>query len=168
MLGDPTLCAAILAAFRAQAGPGSALRVLDHAPLQGTGSAEHAVSVRGTPLEVGGKAILLKADGAYVLAAYSAARRLHSNTLRKALGVRRMRFATRDELAQQTGLVPGCVPPVGQPLLPFPLYADPSLTHNEVIAFTPGLLTRSVVAPVALWLAVARPTIVAFTVAPGE
>ena len=116
---------------------------------------------------MGGKTLLLKADGSFVLAAFSAARRLHSNTLRKALGVRRMRFATRDELHTATGLVPGCVPPFGPPVLDFPLYADESLLEQPTLAFTPGLLTCSVVTPSAVWQALAQPRVLSFTVAGG-
>lgn len=159
--GNPTLCAAILARFRAA---GALHDVLEHAPLSGAGSAADAVRLRGTPLRMGGKALLLKADGNYLVAAFSASRRLHSNTLRKALGVRRMRFASREELLDATGLVPGCVPPFGRPLLPFPLFADPSLLENDAIAFTPGLLTCSVVTPAEVWQELAQPTVLHFTV----
>ncbi len=118
-------------------------------------------------MEIGGKTLLLKADGSFLLAAFSAARRLHSNTLRKALGVRRMRFATREELHEATGLVPGCVPPFGPPVLDFPLYADPSLLEQPTVAFTPGLLACSLITPSAVWRDLAQPKVLPFAVLDG-
>ena len=56
-----------------------------------------------------------------------------------------LRFATADELMDLTGLVPGSVPPFGEPVLPFPLFVDESIEANDRIAFNAGSLTDSVV-----------------------
>ena len=75
-----------------------------------------------------------------------------------------MRFATRDELAEQTGLVPGSVPPFGEPILPFALYVDAAIKENARIAFNAGSLTDSIIMPVNEYLKISRPThIFAFT-----
>ena len=56
-----------------------------------------------------------------------------------------MRFASRIELLELTGLVPGAVPPFGKPVLDFPLYVDERLRQNTRIAFNAGMLTRSMI-----------------------
>jgi len=126
-------------------------------------TAEEAAAARGTPLAMGAKSILFKADGTFRIFTLSAARGLRSRLVRKELGVRRTRFATAEELHRLTGLAPGAVPPFGEPILPFELVADPSLLANERIAFTPGVRDRSILLATADWLAVARPRVFAFS-----
>ncbi len=58
--------------------------------------------------------------------------------------MKKFRFATPQELAA-FGLVPGAVPPFGEPVLPLALHVDPSVLANEVIAFNAGSLTESII-----------------------
>jgi prolyl-tRNA editing enzyme YbaK/EbsC (Cys-tRNA(Pro) deacylase) len=62
-----------------------------------------------------------------------------------------LRFATPEELRALTGLVPGCVPPFGRPILDLPLYVDESVLANDRIAFNAGLLTESFIMATADW-----------------
>jgi Ala-tRNA(Pro) deacylase len=123
-----------------------------------TRTSEEAARARGESLEIGGKALLMKVGDGFALFVISAARRIDSTALRRQLGARKLRFATAEELRQRTGLVSGDVPPFGEPILPFPLYADESLFDNERIAFNAGSLTDSIIMEVADWERVARPT----------
>ena len=160
-LGNPTVEMAIRHALE-QAG--SPYRTVEHAPVD---DARHAAALRGTPLAIGGKSLLMKAGEDFILVATSSAGRIDSRRLRAHLGVRRLRFATRDELASLTGLVPGCVPPFGPPVLPFPLHADRGLLSNAQIAFTPGVRIRSFVMTSADWARVATPFFGDFVTVPG-
>ncbi|UCD74262.1 MAG: hypothetical protein JSV91_10775 [Phycisphaerales bacterium] len=128
---------------------------LTHEP---TRTSAEAARVRGLSMEIGGKALLMKAGTGdrFVLVVMSAALKLDSNALRHELGVDRLRFATVDELRELTGLVPGCVPPFGEPILPFPLYLDQSILSNDRIAFNAGSLTNSLILAVEDYRAVAR------------
>jgi prolyl-tRNA editing enzyme YbaK/EbsC (Cys-tRNA(Pro) deacylase) len=121
---------------------GVGYRHLTHEP---TPTSEDAARVRGEPLALGGKALVIKAADRHVLLVISAARRLDSAKLKKALGVRRTRFATPEELHDLTGLVPGAVPPFGEPILSLPLYLDASVLGNDRIAFNAGSLTDSII-----------------------
>lgn len=124
---------------------GVTYRHLEHEP---TYTSEQSAQVRGMPQKIGGKALLMKAGKGdrFVLVVISADLQVKSSRLRKALGVDRMRFATKEELAELTGgLVPGCVPPFGEPIMPFPLYVDESVFENDQIAFNAGSLTHSVI-----------------------
>jgi Ala-tRNA(Pro) deacylase len=104
-----------------------------------------AARVRGEPLEIGAKALVMKVDDRFCLFVMSAALRVDSRRIRSYLGARRTRFATTDELLELTALPPGGIPPVGPPILDLPLCVDPSVFRNERMAFNAGSLAHSVV-----------------------
>ena len=118
------------------------LREARHEP---TRTSEESARARGEPMRVGGKALLLKVDDTFRLFVLSADRKLDSAAIKQHFAARRTRFATPDELMEKTGLVPGSVPPFGPPILPFPLYTDPSVFENDRVAFNAGSLTDSMV-----------------------
>lgn len=117
-------------------------RQLEHEP---TLTSEESARVRGEPLEIGGKAMVVKADHDFHLVVISAACRLKSSRLKRALKARKLRFATADELFELTGLVPGSVPPFGPPVLSLALHVDVSIMNQTRIAFNAGSLTNSVI-----------------------
>lgn len=126
-------------------------------------SADSAAASRGTPLAIGGKAILLRpGDKGFCLCVLSAATELDSKLVRKAFGVRRLRFATPEELLELTGLVPGTVPPFGEPVLPFQLFADRGMVAQPEIAFTAGRPDRSLVIAIGDYVRVAGPRVLTF------
>jgi prolyl-tRNA editing enzyme YbaK/EbsC (Cys-tRNA(Pro) deacylase) len=139
------------------AAPG--FREVHHEP---TTTSEASALARGEPLEVGGKAIVMKADDAFHLFVISAARKIDARKIRAHLHARKTRFATAEELRTLTGLVPGSVPPFGHPLLPLPLHADVSVTTLDRIAFNAASLTDSVIMATADWLRLARPDVFDF------
>jgi prolyl-tRNA editing enzyme YbaK/EbsC (Cys-tRNA(Pro) deacylase) len=139
---------------------GVAYRVVEHAP---TRTSEESAAARGEPLDVGAKALLLKTDDVFRLFVMCADTQLDSGAVRKFLGVKKTRFATPDELRELTGLVPGSVPPFGEPVLPFALYADEQIgVRHDRVAFNAGSLTTSVVMPAADWRQIAKPQQFAF------
>ena len=91
---------------------------------------------------------------------------IDSAAIRERFGTRTLRFARADELREQTGLVPGSVPPFGRPILPFELFVDPSIVANDRIAFNAGLLTHSIILSVEDYLTVAKPVIFPFAQQP--
>ena len=113
---------------------------------------------RGEELRVGAKALLLRTDDVFRLFVLPADRKLDSTAIRRYLGVRRTRFATLDELGQLTGLIPGSVPPFGEPILPFKLYGDTRLgEETDRLAFNAGSLTDSIIMSATDWVRIARP-----------
>ena len=114
-------------------------REVEHPP---THTSEESAKARGEELRIGGKALLMKGDDRFSLFVLPADRKIDSAAVRRELGFRKLRFATRDELADLTRLVPGSVPPFGEPLLPFPLYVDEAIRQNERIAFNAGSHTE--------------------------
>src|SRR4051812_4710347 len=103
---------------------GVQFKEISHAP---THTSEESARVRGESLTVGAKALLLKTDVLFRLFVLPADRQLDAKKVKQQLGVRGVRFATKEELLELTGLVPGAVPPFGQPVLPFELYGDSSI-----------------------------------------
>ncbi|HXV85904.1 MAG TPA: YbaK/EbsC family protein [Gemmatimonadales bacterium] len=138
---------------------GIAFRQVHHAP---THTSEESARARGEPLEVGGKALVLKVDHDFKLFVLSAARGVDSGAIRRRFAAKRSRFATPEELQALTGLVPGAVPPFGRPILNLDLYADPSIRSQDRIAFNAGSLTDSIIMTVDDYLAIARPEVFPF------
>lgn len=130
-------------------------REVHHPP---TRTSEESALARGEPLEIGGKALLLKAeDDLFRLLVLPANAKLDSQSLRQELGLKKSRFATPEELLELTGLVPGSVPPFGQPILPFDLYVDQGVAENDRIAFNAGSLTDSIILSTADYMRAAKP-----------
>lgn len=141
-------------------GAGISYRTVHHQP---THTSEESARARGEEVRIGGKALLVKTGEEFRLFVLSAACKLDSSALKQRFGVKKIRFASADELADRTGLVPGAVPPFGHPILPFDLFVDESIVKNERIAFNAGSLTDSIVMPTADYLKVARPTVFLFS-----
>lgn len=136
-----------------------AYRELHHEP---TRTSEESAKARGEELKNGGKSLLLKVGDGFRLFVFSAALALDSRALKERFSTRYVRFATKEELLELTGLVPGSVPPFGRPVLPFDLHVDESIVANERIAFNAGSLTDSIIMAVPDYLRVAKPTVFRF------
>lgn len=139
---------------------GADFKEIPHAPTQ---TSEESARVRGESLSVGAKALLLKTDDTYRLFVLPAHLQLDSKRVKQELGVRSIRFATKEELLELTGLVPGSVPPFGQPILPFELYGDTAIgAAEDKVAFNAASLTRSIVMKASDWKTIAKPKEFAF------
>ena len=134
---------------------GVTFREVEHEP---TRTSEESATARGEDLKVGAKALLLQTGDSFRLFVLPADRKLDSGAIRRELGVRKTRFATVEELQELVGLVPGSVPPFGEPILPFELYADESLgKETDRVAFNAGSLRNSIIMAASDWETVARP-----------
>jgi Ala-tRNA(Pro) deacylase len=128
--------------------------VLRHEPVF---TSEQAAAVRGTSLASGAKALVVKADDRFVMLVLPADRKLDSRKARTALGVKALRFASREEVEQLTGLQPGSIPPFGS-VFQLPTYCDPALAENSSINFNAGDHSISVQMAYADYAAVEKPT----------
>lgn len=131
------------------------VREVEHAPTE---TSEASAEVRGEPLYVGAKALLLKTDDVFRLFVLPADEKLDSAAVKSELELKKLRFATREELFELTGLVPGSVPPFGEPILPFELFADCSIgSREDKVAFNAGSLTHSIIMTATSWKQIAKP-----------
>jgi Ala-tRNA(Pro) deacylase len=113
---------------------GVSFTILRHEPVF---TSEQAAAVRATPLASGAKALVIKAGDEFVLLVLPADRKLDSRKARDVLGVKSLRFATKEEVQKLTGLQPGSIPPFGS-LFQLPTYCDPALGDNASINFNAG------------------------------
>lgn len=135
---------------------GITFREVHHQP---TRTSEESAAARGEDLSVGAKALLLRTDAVFQLFVLPADRKLDSTAIRRHLGLRKTRFASVEELDSLVGLVPGAVPPFGEPILPFNLYADEALgAATDRVAFNAGTLTDSIIMAASDWARIAKPT----------
>jgi Ala-tRNA(Pro) deacylase len=129
---------------------------LRHPPVY---TSEEAAAVRGTPLSSGAKALVMKAGERFVMLVLPADRKLESKLARQALGVKSLRFATKEEVLELTGLTPGSIPPFGS-LFNLPTYCDPALAANPKINFNAGDHAISVQLNYEDWVSVERPELI--------
>jgi Ala-tRNA(Pro) deacylase len=130
-----------------------AFDVLHHEPVY---TSQQAAEVRGTPLASGAKALVCKGDDRFVMFVLPADRKLANKAIRGALGWRKLRFATPEEVLTLTGLTPGSIPPFGS-LFDLPTYCDARLGENEKINFNAGDHSISVSMPYAEYVRVEDP-----------
>ena len=128
-------------------------RTVHHEP---TFTSEESAKARGEDVRIGGKAILMKIDDDFKLFVLSAAFKIDSKKIKEHFKAKSIRFATKEELHSLAGLVPGSVPPFGEPILDFDLFIDRSVLQNEMIAFNAGSLTDSIIMKVTDYLTVAH------------
>lgn len=115
-------------------GAGVPYTVLRHAPVF---TSEEAAAVRGVPLSSGAKALVMKIGDEFAMLVLPADRKADSKKIRAVFGVRSLRFATREEVEQLTGLQPGSIPPFGS-LFNLTTSCDPALAANASINFNAG------------------------------
>jgi Ala-tRNA(Pro) deacylase len=113
---------------------GLGYQTLRHEPVF---TSEEAARIRGTPLASGAKALICKGESGFVMFVVPADRKLDSHAVRRAKGWRKLRFATREEVLELTGLAPGSIPPFGS-LFGLPTLCDKRLGDNDVINFNAG------------------------------
>ncbi len=136
---------------------GAPFTVLRHEPVY---TSEEAARVRGAPLASGAKALVVKAGAGFAMCVIPADARLDGKRARRALGAGRLRFATREELRELTGLEPGAVPPFGS-LFGLATACDGGVAGGGQINFNAGAHTISVKMQAADYLTVERPTVAA-------
>ena len=108
--------------------------VVEHEPVY---TSEEAARVRGVPLSSGAKALVCKGEIGFVMFVMPAHLRLDSRQVRQVRGYRKLRFASRAEVLELTGLTPGCIPPFGS-LFGLSTFCDRQLGENETINFNAG------------------------------
>src|SRR2546421_5798233 len=138
---------------------GVAFDVLRHEPVF---TSEQAAAVRGTSLASGAKALVVKAGEKFVLIVLPADRKLDSKKARESFGVKALRFASKEEVEQLTGLQPGSIPPFGS-LFGLPTCCDPALADTPVVNFNAGDHAISVQMAYADYLLLENPRPLAIT-----
>jgi Ala-tRNA(Pro) deacylase len=129
--------------------------VLRHTPVY---TSEEAAAVRGTPLASGAKALICKVDDQFVMFVLPADRKLASKEARKTLSSKSIRFATKEEVFERTGLTPGSIPPFGS-LFGLPTWCDHALADQPRINFNAGDHAISISLSFDTYLTAEQPTL---------
>jgi Ala-tRNA(Pro) deacylase len=111
----------------------------EHAEVK---TSEEAAKMRGDDISIGAKALILKCDDRFVMCVLSASLKLDSKKLKQILGIKSLRFATPEEVLEQSGCLPGGVPPFAS-IFNLEMIVDPSVLANEFMAFNAGERTKS-------------------------
>jgi len=106
-------------------------------------TSEQAAKARGTPMHQGAKSLLLKGKQGFVLAVLPGDRKLDFKKLKNILGIKKIRFATTEEVREKMGCEVGACYPFGN-IINLKTYVDESLSKNKLISFNPGLHTCSI------------------------
>lgn len=138
-----------------------------HLEHEATPTSEDSARIRGDLLSQGAKAIVYKVEKEFYLFVFAADKKINPKKIKvhfkqQGMKAKKSRFASVDELLELTGLVPGAVPPFGEPILELPLFVDPSLLENEKISFNAGSLTNSITMQLEDYIQVAKPTVFEF------
>lgn len=114
--------------------------VLEHKPV---GTSEEVARERGEDIKIGIKAMVFKGNKGFFMVAISAAYKIDSKKVREKLKLRKLRFASPEELKELTSCISGAVPPFGH-LFGLKMYLDETVLKNENVAFNAGRLDRSI------------------------
>jgi len=126
-----------------------------HAPVF---TSEEAAAIRGTLLASGAKALICRADDRFLMIVLPADRKLASKAVRRSGGIKSLRFASREEVTQLTGLTPGSIPPFGS-LFGLTTWCDERLSEQPRINFNAGDHSISVSMTYADYIAAEQPQI---------
>ena len=109
------------------------------------------------------KSVVVWMDGAMALAVLPASHMIDFNLLKEVTGAKSVELAGEPEFKDR---FPECeigsMPPFGN-LFTMRVFASSSLSEDKEIAFNAGSLTHSIIMGLADWLAVAQPTVFAFS-----
>ena len=139
---------------------GVAFDLVEHTPVH---TSVEAALARGTRLEQGAKALVVRAEDRFVHCVLPAHLKVDNTALRAIVGARKLRFASRQELLQLTGCEPGAVPPFGN-LFGLPVLLDEALCANDRVAFNAGSTTMSITMRCADLVRVSGATVCRFAV----
>ena len=106
-------------------------------------TSEQAAKVRGESKSKGAKSLLLKSENDFILIVLPGDRKLNSQKLKSLLRIKKIRFATPEEVKEKMGCEVGACYPFGN-VIDLPTYVDNSLSKNDIIVFNPGLHTHSI------------------------
>jgi Ala-tRNA(Pro) deacylase len=140
---------------------GARFRVVEHQPEGRSGA---IAIIRGNHPSQALKAMVIALKGGateFALAVLPGDRRCDFAALAETFGAKKARFAAPEDAQSVTGCVMGAVPPFTFDAA-LPLIADPGIQANEEVVFNAGRLDRSIFMPLADYLRVAAPRLVAF------
>lgn len=115
----------------------------EHITHKETKTSVESAEVRGTDLQEGAKALILKSDTSHVMVVVPADKQVEISKIESRLDSK-VSLESPDIIKSQYGLDIGAVPPIGT-MFGMKVYVDNKLFENERIAFNSGLRTSSII-----------------------
>lgn len=112
--------------------------------------------------KLSGKSLLLKDKNSFQIFTIRGDRKSDNKKIRKILNSQKLRFATDAELFEIAGVISGCLPPFGRPLVDVDHYIDEELLDNEFISFNAAITDKKVRLKMNDYLKMAKPSICEF------
>jgi len=112
--------------------------------------------------KLSGKSLLLKDKSCFHIFTLRGDRKSDNKKIRKILNSHKLRFATDEELLEVAGVISGCLPPFGRPLIDIDHYIDEELLQNEFISFNAAIADKKVRLKMEDYLKMANPSICEF------
>jgi Ala-tRNA(Pro) deacylase len=106
-------------------------------------NSERLLTVRGTNLEEGAKALIVNVDSQKMMFVVSAVSKLDLGSLKKTFSAKDLSLISLEELEKLTGLKPGAIPPFGS-LFGIKTYLDEKLANMEMLSFNAGANDKSI------------------------
>jgi len=124
-------------------------------------TSEEASKVRGTTMDQGAKALVMKADKQPILVVIASHLRVDPRKFKSLYKIKDLRLISPAEVTDLTGLTVGSVPPFGN-LMDLPTFVDQSLLLANHIAFNAGSHTTSIIMKCADFISLVQPEIGVF------
>lgn len=100
-------------------------------------TSEEAARVRGTRLSQGAKALVMAADGNFMMLVLPGDRKVDFRRFKRLYDILDLRMGTKEEVKKVTGVEVGAVPPLGN-LFGLVTYFDGRLKDEEFLVFNAG------------------------------
>lgn len=123
---------------------GVAYEEIDHPPVKTTDDSAKYRGEAGWTKGLGSKNIVFHAKGEFYVVVTTAGTEIKARLFKKEFGTKDIRFATAEELSDQTGCLSGAVPPFGYSRPDIPIYVDRAIFDAEYFMFNPGIHTKSI------------------------
>lgn len=131
-------------------------KVLKHEHIH---TSEEGAKARGTSMSEGAKSLLLKSGETFIMAIVPGDKKLNSRKLRAVMGVRKLKFASPEEVEKIMGCKIGACYPFGN-LISLRTFAEKTLGRNTWILYSPGVHDKSIRMKWADYKKIAEPIIV--------
>jgi len=109
-------------------------KIEEHEPVF---TSEQAAKVKGMPINMGAKSLLLKIGNNFILAVLAGDKKLDSRKVKSAIGSSNLRFATPDEVKDKMDCEIGACYPFGN-IIGLATFVDESFSDNNIFYFNPG------------------------------
>lgn len=120
-----------------------AFEEIEHAQVHTTDESKTERAKQGWTEGTGSKNIVFHAKGRFYAVTTIAEKNIKARLFKGEFGTKDIRFAYPEEVAENTGCMPGAIPPFGHTHPDLPIYADKEILKFSHFMFNPAVHTKS-------------------------